>query len=598
MARRAVIPFPPCCPSFPFPSLPSLLLSLALMDVAQQLGSLLAPGGSPDVQRLLVEIERGLKLKRSADVAQVVVLAGRALRTTPLPSFVNAVLLRLADLFASSNNFLRFVCLSVLLDVQDAVQTAVNFDEMATRLAVCLYSNDPTARAMTLRAVGALGPRLASRIDLQHAVRNALDTTDRVEKLAALAAMDAMCVTCPGLAEKVLPKFDELLRDVRTEPDVRLTLVRVLRNMYHDADTAEPARRLALDLLLLYPTSDVTMAVLGSLTSLAVRSRFDVDAQVATLLEFVRGDARHRVRRVALRNLAAMAAAVPPCHAYIDLDLLVRLLADAEEDAGTRRDAARVLACIGSASLERVDGARLALVLGEPAVDLSVAVTVAGVLSCMPDASARIGHSIWRLVRQVLVRGGDARDALARDLCAVVTRLAASGSAPKMAEMAWRVTVALVARPQPLDATGKVLALRLMAAVLRSAAHRLEEPPAAQLKQLVDAAASGSPEVARAVVLAILELCEGSASGDATAALESLVAGAPPQLAPWTWYKIAERLMRHGRMQLARTVLALGRLPDGELTAAQLAAAEQHLLRRPMYVQFIHSHSCIHSICR
>ena len=82
-----------------------------------------------------------------------------------MPIIVNTAFLKLADAFSSgydvavcsvhdmslSSNFIRFAILRVFERCKDQVPLITNVDEVLNRITVVLHSNDPVARAVTLR---------------------------------------------------------------------------------------------------------------------------------------------------------------------------------------------------------------------------------------------------------------------------------------------------------------------------------------------------------------------------------------------------------------------------------------------------------------
>lgn len=70
--------------------------------------------------------------------------------------------------FFSNNNLVRYWILRVILDSEQQLRKVVNIDEVVKRVFVVLQSNDPIARVLTLRLLGAMAHIIAERSDVHH----------------------------------------------------------------------------------------------------------------------------------------------------------------------------------------------------------------------------------------------------------------------------------------------------------------------------------------------------------------------------------------------------------------------------------------------
>lgn len=64
----------------------------------------------------------------------------------------------------------------------------LSVDEFVKRLFMVTHSNDPIARALTLRTLGAVAGVIPEKQQVHHAIRRALDSHDTVEVEAAIYA--------------------------------------------------------------------------------------------------------------------------------------------------------------------------------------------------------------------------------------------------------------------------------------------------------------------------------------------------------------------------------------------------------------------------
>lgn len=84
-----------------------------------------------------------------------------------------------------------------------------NYTEFIRPISEVIYSNDPDARAVTLRLLAAIAVSIPNQLDAHHAVRMALQSNDSTELQAALYA-------CLNIV-RVTGKFaEEVAHDVVT----------------------------------------------------------------------------------------------------------------------------------------------------------------------------------------------------------------------------------------------------------------------------------------------------------------------------------------------------------------------------------------------
>lgn len=86
------------------------------------------------------------------------------------------------------NNFLRLWVLRVCQQSEKHLDKILNVDEFLRRVYSVLHSNDPVARALALRTLGAVAGIIPERQNVHHAIRHGLDSHDDVEVDAAIYA--------------------------------------------------------------------------------------------------------------------------------------------------------------------------------------------------------------------------------------------------------------------------------------------------------------------------------------------------------------------------------------------------------------------------
>lgn len=104
----------------------------------------------------------------------------------PFPILINSSFLKLADVFRMGNNFLRLWVLRVCEQSEKHLDKILNVDEFVRRVFSVTHSNDPVARALTLKTLGAVAAIIPEKQHVHHAIRRGLDSHDSVEVEAAI----------------------------------------------------------------------------------------------------------------------------------------------------------------------------------------------------------------------------------------------------------------------------------------------------------------------------------------------------------------------------------------------------------------------------
>lgn len=83
---------------------------------------------------------------------------------------------------------MRLCVLRVCQQSEKHLDKISNVDEFVRRVFSVTYSNDPIARALTLRTLGAVAGIIPERQQVHHSIRRSLDSHDNVEVEAAVYA--------------------------------------------------------------------------------------------------------------------------------------------------------------------------------------------------------------------------------------------------------------------------------------------------------------------------------------------------------------------------------------------------------------------------
>lgn len=87
-----------------------------------------------------------------------------------------------------SSNLLRLWVLRVCQQSEKHLEKIINVEEFVKRIFTVMHSNDPIARALALRTLGAVAGVIPEKQQVHHAIRRSLDSHDAVEVDAAIQA--------------------------------------------------------------------------------------------------------------------------------------------------------------------------------------------------------------------------------------------------------------------------------------------------------------------------------------------------------------------------------------------------------------------------
>lgn len=288
----------------------------------------------------LLEVDKGLRSTRVGEQCEAIVKFPSLMDRFPFPILINSAFLKLADVFRIGTNLLRFNTLKVVQLSERHLNKITNVDEFLRRIHSVTHSNDPVARAITLRVYGAIASIVAERKNVHHSIHRGLDSNDQVEVEGAIFAVSSLCQYSASFATGVCEKISGMVQGLTTPVEMKLRLIPILTQMHHDLNTATQVRELCLKLLPSYPSLSLVTTTLHTLTKLAVATLVHATQQVILLLDYAQSDARRAVRFAALRELHSLATAVP--HTWTP-ELLQGLLGVIE---GASRPSEKELGCL------------------------------------------------------------------------------------------------------------------------------------------------------------------------------------------------------------------------------------------------------------
>ncbi|KAF5295112.1 hypothetical protein FQA39_LY13263 [Lamprigera yunnana] len=260
-----------------------------------------------DANFSLTELDKGLRSGTVGEQCEAIVRFPRLFERYPFPILINASFLKLADVFRIGSNFLRLWVLRVCQQSEKHLDKISNVDEFVRRVYSVIHSNDPIARSLTLRTLGAVAGIIPERQQVHHSIRRSLDSHDNVEVEAAIYAAIQFAAQSKTFAISMCNKVSEMIQGQATPANMKLQLIPILQYMHHDTITSAMVRKLCTGLLPSYPSEDFVLVTLNTLTQLAAATLVDIPNQVSLLLKYLQSDPRWEVKSKSLQYLHQLA---------------------------------------------------------------------------------------------------------------------------------------------------------------------------------------------------------------------------------------------------------------------------------------------------
>lgn len=264
-----------------------------------------------DANFALMELEKGLRSSKPGEQCEAIVHVPALVAKYPFPILVNSAFLKLADVFRGGSNFMKLCVLKAIQSSKRHLDKIFNVDEFCRRFFAVIHSNDPIARAVTLRVFGNISPIIAERKNIHHSIRNSLDSHDTNEVEAAIFATKCFAEVSSSFAAGLFQKVADMIKGLATPIEMKLKLLPVFKFMYHDVKIANQVSGFCGELLQSYPSHMFISAILNTGTELAVATLINIDKQVKLLLKYLTEDPRKSVQMIAVKNLFSLAKKAP-----------------------------------------------------------------------------------------------------------------------------------------------------------------------------------------------------------------------------------------------------------------------------------------------
>ncbi|CAL2033101.1 unnamed protein product [Caenorhabditis brenneri] len=235
---------------------------------------------------LEAQFDKGLRGTAADQLATVSTLS-HMVQEYPIPTFINSLLVRLADAFETGSLDLRVAAARALGQCGPHLKLAFSSAEISKRILKVSHSNDPSARETVLDVLAELAPLLSTSNTVHHLIRESLSTTDEGEFRAACHALKSFSSISQSFAESIVLQVGKILEeDEATEPR-KVLLCSVFSTMSATAIVVEQVFGIA-DLILRRSISDEYFhSFLNSTTSLCIEIRYSIPKQVDLLLDLL-----------------------------------------------------------------------------------------------------------------------------------------------------------------------------------------------------------------------------------------------------------------------------------------------------------------------
>lgn len=273
-----------------------------------------------DANSLLMELDKGLRSGKVGEQCEAIVRFPRLFEKYPFPILINSSFLKVADVFRVGSNFLRLCILQVTEQSEKHLEKIISVDEFVRRIYVVLHSNDPVARALTLRTLGSVACIISDRKNVHHSILNSLDSHDRVELEAAISAASAFASRSESFVNSISDKLAEMVECLSIPAFLKLRIILVFEKMNCNLETSQKVRSLCIEMLHCHPSCKFVLTILHTLTRLSVRSIVAIPSQMELLLDYLSQDIRHSVKMSCLKNLKILAQNAP--HMWTDSNVM------------------------------------------------------------------------------------------------------------------------------------------------------------------------------------------------------------------------------------------------------------------------------------
>ncbi|GAM27562.1 hypothetical protein SAMD00019534_107380 [Acytostelium subglobosum LB1] len=275
---------------------------------------------------IIMEIDKGIRSPNLGDQVESILFYAHLIKYHPTPLVVTSSIIKLADIFRTSNNIVKYRILKVFQECSQEIHRISNIDEVLKRIHSVILSNDTVARALALRVLGSVPLLIADKLYIHHSIRSCMQTHDQVEANANYFIMDKLCEISPLFSDSIIEKINSIIQAIETPPLTKLKYTRLFRHMHHNHLISNQSRAMLIGLLDLYPSVVPVTLILDTMTELASKHLLHVNDHITFLMNYVLQDPRLKVKVTGLKCLQRLAKMSP--HSIFPFNDIFGLLDD------------------------------------------------------------------------------------------------------------------------------------------------------------------------------------------------------------------------------------------------------------------------------
>ncbi|PIC46126.1 hypothetical protein B9Z55_005921 [Caenorhabditis nigoni] len=211
----------------------------------------------------------------------------RLFEENPAPTFVNSMLLRVADAFKDGNLDLRVAIARALSQCGTHLTLAFSTPEIFRRILTVSHSNDPNARETVLDVLAELSALLPESNQCHHLIRESLSTSHEGEFRATCHALKSFASLSRTFSESIVLQIGKILEEDEASEPRKVQLCSAFSTMSATAQVVEQVFGIADTILRRTISDEYFHAFIDSTTSLCIEIRYAISKQIGLLLKLL-----------------------------------------------------------------------------------------------------------------------------------------------------------------------------------------------------------------------------------------------------------------------------------------------------------------------
>ncbi|CAI5442708.1 unnamed protein product [Caenorhabditis angaria] len=236
---------------------------------------------------ILQNFDKGLRAHWPPEQLATIARLSRLFEENPVPTFVNSMLLRLADCFKDGTNDVRVSIARALGQCGSQLTLAFSSAEIFRRILVVSHSNDPNAREATLDVLSAIAPIFPESGQAHHIICESMNTSHDGEFRAACSAMKSFAQLSSMFSEDIVLRIGKLLEDSAICERRKIEICKVFSTMCANATTMDYVFDIVDNIINRNISDSLLSEFLEATTSLCIEIRYAIPKQIDNLLNIL-----------------------------------------------------------------------------------------------------------------------------------------------------------------------------------------------------------------------------------------------------------------------------------------------------------------------